>query len=191
LRIADGGRQAGDWQIANRESKKQRDPTRVAVPRLFPFAICDLRFAIGNVSFSISCRDGSPTMTVGILLLTHEAMGEALIATARHILGRTVLKLDAIAIPPGSDVDLALADTAARVRSLDSGDGVLVLTDVYGATPSNVAEKLLGLGLDVHRVSGLSLPMLLRVLNYPEQSLLELAQTAASGGRSGVVIDHA
>jgi len=130
-------------------------------------------------------------MTVGILLLTHEAMGEALIATARHILGRTVLKLDAIAIPPGSDVDLALADTATRVRSLDSGDGVLVLTDVYGATPSNVAEKLVGLGLDVHRVSGLSLPMLLRVLNYPEQSLLELAQTAASGGRSGVVIDHA
>jgi mannose PTS system EIIA component len=130
-------------------------------------------------------------MTVGILLLTHEAMGEALIATARHILGRTVLKLDAIAIPPGSDVDLALADTATRVRSLDSGDGVLVLTDVYGATPSNVAERLVGLGLDVHRVSGLSLPMLLRVLNYPEQSLLELAQTAASGGRSGVVIDHA
>lgn len=130
-------------------------------------------------------------MSVGILLLTHEAMGEALIATARHILGRTTLKLDAIAIPPGSDVDLALADTATRVRSLDSGDGVLVLTDVYGATPSNVAEKLLDLGLDVHRVSGLSLPMLLRVLNYPEQSLLELTQTAASGGRSGVVIDHA
>jgi PTS system ascorbate-specific IIA component len=129
-------------------------------------------------------------MSVGILLLTHEAMGEALIATARHILGRTTLKLDAIAIPPGSDVDLALADTATRVRSLDSGDGVLVLTDVYGATPSNVAEKLLDLGLDVHRVSGLSLPMLLRVLNYPEQSLLELVQTAASGGRSGVVIDH-
>jgi len=130
-------------------------------------------------------------VSVGILLLTHEAMGEALIATARHILGRVALKLDAIAIPPGSDVDVALADTAARVRSLDSGDGVLVLTDVYGATPSNVAERLAALGLVVHRVSGLSLPMLLRVLNYPEQSLLELAQTAASGGRSGVVIDHA
>ena len=130
-------------------------------------------------------------MSVGILLLTHEAMGEALITTARHILGRISLKLDSIAIPPGSDVDQALSDTAARVRTLDSGDGVLVLTDVYGATPSNVAERLGTLGLDVHRVSGLSLPMLLRVLNYPEQTLVELAQTAANGGRTGVVIDHA
>ena len=130
-------------------------------------------------------------MTVGELLLTHEAMGESLIATARHILGRVALKLDALAIPPGSDFDAALAETAARVRALDAGDGVLVLTDVYGATPSNVAERLHGLGLDVHRVSGLSLPMLLRVLNYPEQPLLELANTAANGGRTGVVIDHA
>jgi PTS system mannose-specific IIA component len=129
-------------------------------------------------------------MSVGILLLTHEAMGDALIATARHILGRVPLKLEALAIPPGSDVDDALSGAASRVRSLDAGDGVLVLTDVYGATPSNVAERLLGLGLDVHRVSGLSLPMLLRVLNYPEQTLIELAHTAANGGRAGVVIDH-
>jgi len=130
-------------------------------------------------------------MSVGILLLTHEAMGDALILTARHILGRVPLTLEALAIPPGTDVDIALRDTAARVRALDSGDGVLVLTDVYGATPSNVAEKLHGLGIEAHRVSGLNLPMLLRVLNYPEQSLPELVQTAASGGRAGVVIDNA
>jgi PTS system ascorbate-specific IIA component len=130
-------------------------------------------------------------MSVGILLLTHEAMGEALIATAKHILGRTPPALDAFAIPPGSDIDTALRDAAARVRELDSGAGVLVLTDVYGATPSNIAQKLPGLGLDIQRVSGLSLPMLLRVLNYPEQPLLELAQTAASGGRAGILVDHA
>jgi PTS system ascorbate-specific IIA component len=129
-------------------------------------------------------------MSVGILLLTHEDMGEALISTARRILGRIPLALDALAIPPGSDFDAALRAAAARVRALDSGDGVLVLTDVYGATPSNVAEKLLDLGLTVHRVSGLNLPMLLRTLNYPEHSLLELAQTAASGGRTGIRIDH-
>lgn len=129
-------------------------------------------------------------MTVGILLLTHEATGADLVATARHILGRIPVSLDAFAIPPGSDVERALTDAAARVRSLDSGEGVLVLTDVYGATPSNVAEKLPTLGLDVRRVSGLNLPMLLRVLNYPEQSLAELVQTAAHGGRIGVRIDH-
>ena len=130
-------------------------------------------------------------MTVGVLLLTHESMGDALIATARHILGRMPLALEAQAIPPGSDVELALRETATRVRKLDSGDGVLVLVDVYGATPSNVAEKLPALGLTVRQVSGLSLPMLLRVLNYSEQNLTELTQTAANGARAGVRIGHA
>jgi PTS system mannose-specific IIA component len=130
-------------------------------------------------------------MSVGILLLTHEEMGAALIATAHHILGRMPLIVEAHAIPPGSDAELALAETLAHVRRLDAGDGVLVLTDVYGATPSNVAEKLSADGLPIRRVSGLNLPMLLRVLNYAEQPLVELAQTAALGGRTGIRIDDA
>jgi len=130
-------------------------------------------------------------MAVGILLLTHETMGLALVQTARHILGRIALPIDSFAVPPGSDVDAALRDAAARIRALDRGEGVLVLTDVYGATPSNVGEKLRGLGLEVRRVSGLNLPMLLRVLNYPEQNLSELVQTASSGGRTGIHIDDA
>jgi PTS system ascorbate-specific IIA component len=101
------------------------------------------------------------------------------------------LPIDSFAVPPGADVDAALRDAAARVRVLDRGEGVLVLTDVYGATPSNIGEKLGGLGLEVRRVSGLNLPMLLRVLNYPEQNLSELVQTASSGGRTGIQIDDA
>lgn len=130
-------------------------------------------------------------MSVGILLLTHEAMGSALVQTAHHILGRIALPIDSFAVPPGSDVDIALRDAAARVRALDRGEGVLVLTDVYGATPSNVADRLGALGLEVRRVSGLNLPMLLRVLNYPEQNLSELVQIASSGGRTGIHIDDA
>ena len=130
-------------------------------------------------------------MSVAILLLTHDTMGDVLIATARHILGRMPLALEALAIPPGSDVAGSQRHAAARVRALDSGDGVLVLTDVYGATPSNVAETLDSAGVEVCRVSGVNLPMVLRVLNYPEQPLAELAQTAASGGRAGIHIGHA
>jgi len=129
-------------------------------------------------------------VSVGILLLTHEAMGDALIETARHLLGRISLKIDAFSIPPGSDTDFAMTSAAARVRKLDSGDGVLVLTDVFGATPSNIIDKIQPLGVKIRRVSGLNLPMLLRVLNYSEQNLAELAQTAADGARAGVRIDH-
>jgi len=130
-------------------------------------------------------------MSVGVLLLTHEAMGDALIETARHLLGRISLKIDAFSIPPGSDTDFAMTSAAARVRKLDSGDGVLVLTDIFGATPSNVIDKIQPLGVKIRRVSGLNLPMLLRVLNYSEQNLAEMAQTAADGARAGVRIDDA
>jgi mannose PTS system EIIA component len=130
-------------------------------------------------------------MSVGVLLLTHEAMGGALITAARHVLGKLPLPLDVIEVEPGSDPDATLHHATQRARSLDGGDGVLVLTDLYGATPCNVAQRLPGLGVNMHCVSGLNLPMLLRVLNYPEQKLDQLAQTAASGGRGGIFVDHA
>jgi len=130
-------------------------------------------------------------MSVGVLLMTHEAMGEALVGAARHVLGRLPLPLDVIEVAAADDPELTLSTAAAQARGLDNGDGVLVLTDLYGATPCNVAQRMPALGLNMHCVSGLNLPMLLRVLNYPEQSLDELAQTAASGGRGGIFIDHA
>ncbi len=130
-------------------------------------------------------------MSVGVLLMTHEAMGAALIGAARHVLGTLPLSVDVIEVQASADPDHTLTHAARHARSLDAGDGVLVLTDLYGATPCNVAQRLPTLGLTTHCVSGLNLPMLLRVLNYPEQSLDELAQTAASGGRGGIFIDHA
>ena len=71
----------------------------------------------------------------------HEAMGAALVPTARHVLGRIALPIDSFAVPPGADVDAALRDAAARVRALDRGEGVLVLTDLYGATPCNIGRQ--------------------------------------------------
>lgn len=65
------------------------------------------------------------------------------------------------------------------------------MTDLYGASPSNLASRLAKLGTPVRRVSALSLPMLLRVMNYPEQGLQELPATAAAGTRNGAIIDDA
>ena len=131
-------------------------------------------------------------MSVGLLLLTHETMGGALVNAARHVLGRLPLTLDVMEIPASCcDPENTARDASRRAKALDQGDGVLVLTDLYGATPCNVAHQLPQLGVHMHSVSGLNLPMLLRVLNYPEQSLDELAQTAARGGRGGIFVDHA
>lgn len=130
-------------------------------------------------------------MSVGVLLMTHEAMGPALLGAARHVLGTFTLPVDVIEVEADADPDSTLSIAARQARGLDDGDGVLVLTDLYGSTPCNVAQRLPSLGVTMQCVSGLNLPMLLRVLNYPEQPLDELAKTAASGGRGGICIDHA
>ncbi len=130
-------------------------------------------------------------MSVGVLLLTHESMGVALVNAARHVLGRLPLTVQVQEVAAQADPEHMLRTAAASARELDQGEGVLVLSDLYGATPCNIAQRLPTLGVRMHCVSGLNLPMLLRVLNYPEQSLDELAQTAAHGGRGGIVVDHA
>ena len=83
--------------------------------------------------------------------------------------------------------DDLLADAAEEISLLDSGDGVLILTDLYGSTPSNIAKSLSQLG-NSRAVSGLNLSMLIRVLNYPEENLHQLVNKAVSGANDGIVI---
>ena len=130
-------------------------------------------------------------MSVGVLLLTHSGVGPGMLGAARGILGPLPLKTAAIEAGFGEPPEQVLMRASAALRELEQGAGVLVLTDVYGATPSNVAAKLANLGGRVRRVAGANLPMLLRVMNYPEQSLDDLVQTATAGARNGVIVDHA
>jgi PTS system mannose-specific IIA component len=130
-------------------------------------------------------------MAVGILLITHEGVGSALIAVATRLLRTLPLRVEAMEVPFDSDPDVLLPQASAALRRVDGGQGVLVLTDLYGATPSNLAAKVARLGTPVRRVSALSLPMLLRVLNYAELELDELPAVAAAGTRNGVIIDEA
>ena len=130
-------------------------------------------------------------MAVGILLITHEGIGPALIATATRLLRQLPLHVEAFEVPFDGDPDALLPQASAALRRVDGGLGVLVLTDLYGATPSNLAAKLARLGTPVRRVSALNLPMLMRVLNYAELELDELPAVAAAGARNGVIQDDA
>jgi mannose PTS system EIIA component len=130
-------------------------------------------------------------MAVGVLLLTHEGVGPALVAVATRLLRNLPLKVEAFEVPYEAQPDTLLPLASAALRRVDDGHGVLVLTDLYGASPSNLASKLSRLGTPVRRVSALSLPMLLRVLNYAELELDELPAVAAAGARNGVIHDDA
>lgn len=130
-------------------------------------------------------------MACGILLITHPGIGASILAAATGMLQPMPLKTEAFEVPFDADLDVLLPQASAAMRRVDSGEGVLVLTDLYGASPSNLAGQLARLGTPVRRVSALSLPMLLRVLNYPEQNLSELPATAAAGTRNGAIVDDA
>ncbi len=132
-----------------------------------------------------------PAPAAGILLLTHEEIGQALISAAKHVLPRLPCQLDTLEVGSNEDPGTVLPAAARAARALDRGGGVLVLSDLYGSTPCNIANKLAGLGVRARCVSGHNLPMLLRVLNYPDKPLDELAEVSASGGRGGICIDKA
>ena len=130
-------------------------------------------------------------MACGILLVTHPGIGAAMLSTASLLLRQLPLKTEAFDVPLDADVDTLLPLASAALRRVDGGEGVLVLTDLYGASPSNLAAQLSRLGTPVRRVSALSLPMLLRVMNYAEQGLDQLPATAAAGTRNGAIVDDA
>jgi PTS system ascorbate-specific IIA component len=125
-------------------------------------------------------------MKVGILLITHGNIGDALLRTAVDVLGVCPLSVLALAAPPGCNPEEIYQRAREATSQLDSGDGVLVLTDLYGSTPSNIACRLRKL-VHVRVISGLNLPMLIRILNYPDLDLDELAHKAVTGGRDGVL----
>jgi mannose PTS system EIIA component len=130
-------------------------------------------------------------MAVGILLITHPGIGSALVEVASRLLRQLPLKTEAFELPFDSDPDTALPLASAALRRVDAGDGVLILTDLYGASPSNLAAKLARLGTPARRVASLNLPMLLRVMNYAERPLDELPAIAAAGARNGAILDDA
>lgn len=129
-------------------------------------------------------------MAVGILLVTHPGIGPALREVAGRLLGRLPLRVACLEVDLDADLDRLLLDGSRLMRELDEGEGVLLLTDLFGATPSNLAGRLGELGTETRRLSGLNLPMLLRALNYADLPLEKLAEAAASGGRLGVVPGH-
>jgi len=123
---------------------------------------------------------------VGILIVAHGTLGESLIHCASHVLGTRPMQLMQIGITVHDDPQQILPQAMKLVRQLDQGDGVLVLTDVYGATPSNMAANLLDPGR-VEGVAGVNLPMLVRALTYRQEPLKIVVSKAISGGVEGVM----
>lgn len=125
-------------------------------------------------------------MSVGLLLISHNELGSNLLETATKMLGSCPILTETLAVSINSDPELMQDQALAMCHDLDQGDGVLIMADMFGSTPANIASRLLG-RRNIAMVTGLNLPMLVRVLNYAHLSLSELAKKALSGGRDGVI----
>ncbi|HEY1287330.1 MAG TPA: hypothetical protein VGF58_03325 [Burkholderiales bacterium] len=127
---------------------------------------------------------------IGLLIVTHGEIGKSLLESAAQILGAKPAQAATLSVWRQDDPDDLVLRAREMMDQIDAGDGVLILTDIFGATPGNVVSKLLEDGR-VEGVSGVSLPMLLRVLTGRNggapASLAVLVQRAMSGGAEGLV----
>lgn len=126
-------------------------------------------------------------MSVGLLLITHQNIASHLLDTARLMLDTCPLATRALEVPLDYPIEDVLSQARLYIDSLDTGNGVLILTDIYGGTPSNIAKKL-SEEYTSRLVTGLNLPMLVRILNYPQLNLEEMALKAITGGHDGIIL---
>jgi len=124
---------------------------------------------------------------VGVLLVTHGRLGRFFLDTLGDMLQDALkLPVEVLEVRRVQDTELLTRDGQRMIERLDSGSGVLVLTDAFGSTPSNIATRLSTAGR-TRVLAGLNLPMLVRVFNYPHLDLDALADAAVQGGRRGIM----
>jgi PTS system ascorbate-specific IIA component len=110
-----------------------------------------------------------------------------MLETVTMILCQCPLQVRTISVSNHCNPDTEFDAARDACTELDQGDGVLVMTDLFGSTPSNIAGRLLE-RYNVRVISGVSVPMLLRILNYPDASLEKLAEIAVEGAHNGVIV---
>ncbi len=123
---------------------------------------------------------------IGILIIAHGSLGDSLVHCAQHVFSGRELPLRQLGVTVHDDPVELLPQARELLSQLDAGDGVLVLTDMYGATPSNIACRLLEPG-KVEGISGVNMPMLVRALTYCTSPLATVVEKALSGGCEGIV----
>ena len=124
-------------------------------------------------------------MNTGILIIAHAPLASALRAAVMHVFPDVGVCIDALDVPPSEDTALTQQHARALMQQMGYTHN-LVLTDVFGATPCNVAQKVVD-GVQSKLVAGVNLPMLLRTVNYCHEPLDLLVARAMAGGTQAIM----
>jgi PTS system ascorbate-specific IIA component len=126
------------------------------------------------------------SMMIGILIIAHDSLGESLARAVTHVLGSRPLQFEVLSVASSDDPVTLLPAARELIKRLDTGKGVMIFSDIYGATPSNLAGKLLKPGR-VEGIAGVNLPMLVRAFTYRSRDLETMIKKAVTGGCEGVL----
>ncbi|HMV13239.1 MAG TPA: PTS fructose transporter subunit IIA [Nitrosomonas sp.] len=123
---------------------------------------------------------------IGLLIISHENLGEEFVRCVTHILGERPSNLSCLAVQPNDDPSSTITQAKKLLANLDQGEGVIIITDICGATPCNIASQLMIAG-KVVCLAGINLAMLLRILSYRHEPLDVVVSKALDGGKNGVM----
>jgi PTS system mannose-specific IIA component len=129
----------------------------------------------------------------GILIIAHTPIASAMLSFAEHVYGAVPEHIQAVDIPAHEDAKMSFERVLAAALAVEMNAELLVLTDVMGATPANVASRLItqqsasGGKLKVVVLAGLNLPMLMRAVSYKDDTLEALVQKTLQGGQNGIL----
>ena len=123
---------------------------------------------------------------IGVLIVAHDTLPDSLVKAVTHVLGVRPPQFETLSVAASDDPFNLLPVAREIVRKLDTGDCVLIFSDIYGATPGNLAGKLQEPGR-VELVVGVNLPMLVRAFTYRAKGMDTMITKALSGGRDGVL----
>lgn len=127
-------------------------------------------------------------MSIALFFITHEGIASNLLKVSEDIIQQSPDNLAFIEVPMDAPVDDILLDAENRMQQLSSKDGVFFITDIFGSTPSNIAQQL----AEKHHgvlLCGVNLPMIIRLLNYREVTASELLEKALDGAQKGIRYD--
>jgi mannose PTS system EIIA component len=123
---------------------------------------------------------------ISILLITHGELGKSLIECATHVLGDKPLFLESLSIENDCTHESMFTQISEKINLLDQGDGVLILTDIFGATPCNIITKIIKPG-KVSAIAGVNLSMLIRTISYRNEPFDSLISKAIQGAQDGII----
>ena len=124
---------------------------------------------------------------IGLILVTHGRLGEEFVHAMQHVVGRQEA-IATVCIGPNDDMERRRKEIADAIRAVDSGEGAIILTDLFGGTPSNLAISLMQAG-KVEVIAGINLPMLIRLAGARKaMNVVAAAMAARDAGRNYITI---